>query len=64
MMIREGTLWDNGKGKHFRVLHVVEMDGHTWVHYRNEPQGLIKEPIREYSCYIEAFTERFTEKAE
>jgi hypothetical protein len=63
-MIKEGTLWEGVEGRRFRVIHVVEQDGHQWVHYRNEPRGLIKEPIREYSCYIESFESRFRQVPE
>lgn len=52
--IKEGSKWE-GSGKKFVVLHTIEQEGHTWVHYRDE-KGT--EP-KEYSCYIESFLERF-----
>jgi hypothetical protein len=58
-MIKVGSRWE-GVDKQFRVLAVVEADGHTWVHYR-EDLG-IKVPAlecREYSCYEESFLARF-----
>jgi hypothetical protein len=58
-MIKVGSRWE-GVDKQFRVLAVVEADGHTWVHYR-EDLG-IKVPVlecREYSCYEESFLARF-----
>ena len=58
-MIKVGSRWE-GVDKQFRVLAVVEADGHTWVHYR-EDLG-IKVPVlecREYSCYQESFLARF-----
>jgi hypothetical protein len=58
-MIKVGSRWE-GVDKQFRVLAVVEADGHTWVHYR-EDLG-IKVPVlecREYSCYEESFLSRF-----
>jgi hypothetical protein len=58
-MIKVGSRWE-GVDKEFRVLAVVEADGHTWVHYR-EDLG-IKVPVlecREYSCYQESFLARF-----
>jgi hypothetical protein len=64
-MIKEGSLWGTGEGKFFRVLSVKEIDGHTWVHYR-EDQG-IKVPAlecREYSCYQESFLQRFRQVPE
>lgn len=52
-MIKVGSVWAAGD-REFTVLAVVELDGHTWVHYRDQ-KG------QEYSCYEGAFTERFTE---
>ena len=63
-MVKEGTVWTDVHGNWFRVLHVVELDGNTWVHYRNESQGLVKIPVREYSCFVEAFEARFSERTE
>jgi hypothetical protein len=57
--IKVGSRWSS-IDKNFIVLAVVEADGHTWVHYR-EDLG-IKVPTlqcREYSCYIESFVSRF-----
>ena len=52
-IIKEGSKWDNGQGKIFRVLHTIEVEGHTWVHYikDNAPE----DETREYSCYQESF---------
>lgn len=64
-MVKEGTLWGSTDGKKFRVLHVVEQEGHTWVHYR-EDLGW-KTPAtecREYSCYVESFEQRFRQVPE
>jgi hypothetical protein len=61
-MVKQGTLWTGDHEKLFRVLSVTEIDGHTWVHYR-EDRG-IKIPAvecREYSCYLESFVQRFRE---
>ena len=58
-MIKVGSRWE-GVDTQFRVLAVVEADGHTWVHYR-EDLG-IKVPVlecREYSCYEESFLARY-----
>jgi hypothetical protein len=62
--IKEGSLWSGSESQKFRIIHIVERDGETWVHYRNEPKGLIQEPAREYSCYLESFTLRFRPVAE
>jgi hypothetical protein len=63
-MVKEGSIWSDSNGNWFRVLHVVELEGNMWVHYRNEPRGLVKMPIREYSCFVEAFEARFVEREE
>ena len=57
-IIREGSKWDGGQGKIFRVLNIVQIEGHTWVHYikDNAPE----DGEREYSCYIDSFRSRFT----
>jgi hypothetical protein len=52
--IKEGSRWSSIT-KVFIVLHVVEKDGHVWVHYRDE-KG---DPPMEYSCYQESFLSRF-----
>jgi hypothetical protein len=42
----------------FHVLHTIELEGHTWVHYIKDKTTDINE-IREYSCYLESFLTRF-----
>jgi len=59
MMIKEGTRWSGTDRKTFLVLHEVEVDGHVWVHYRDEQS----DNPREYSCYKESFLSRFTPDA-
>ncbi len=51
-----GTIWQGQERDQFRVLDVVDLEGHTWVHYCRVGET---EP-REYSCYIESFLSRFT----
>jgi hypothetical protein len=41
----------------FHVVHVVEVEGHTWVHYEEDNCN----ECREYSCWVESFLNRFTE---
>jgi hypothetical protein len=53
--IKEGSRWSSIT-KVFIVLHIIERDGHVWIHYRDE-NG---EPPMEYSCYQESFLSRFT----
>ena len=55
MIIKEGSRWWAGDTKKFVVLHLVERDGNTWVHYRDA----LGNPPREYSCYKESFLQRF-----
>lgn len=58
-MIKVGSRWES-VDKQFRVLAIVEHEGHIWIHYR-EDLG-IKVPVlecREYSCYEESFLLRF-----
>ena len=55
-LVKEGSRWWAGNDKRFVVIDVVEADGHTWVHYRDDKSN---EP-REYSCYLESFLERFS----
>lgn len=57
-MIKQGSKWDDGKGKIFRVIQIVQIEGHTWIHYikDNAPE----DETREYSCYQESFLSRFT----
>lgn len=56
-MVKEGSKWSGSNGQKFHVIHIVELEGHTWVHYirDNSPE----DSIREYSCYIESFLSRF-----
>ena len=54
-----GSRWSgNDTRQVFHVLHTIELDGHTWVHYIKEDTKDINE-TREYSCYLESFLERF-----
>ena len=57
-MIKQGSKWDDGKGKIFRVIQIVQIEGHTWIHYIND--SLLENENREYSCYQESFLSRFT----
>ncbi len=57
-MVKEGSKWSNSNGKIFHVIHVVELEGHTWVHYIMENAD--EHSNREFSCYQESFLTRFT----
>lgn len=52
-----GSRWGDTDAKIFHVMAVVELDGHTWVHYE---QDKVNES-REFSCYLESFLQRFRE---
>jgi len=55
-MVKEGSRWISDKtGQTFHVLSVIELEGHTWVHYILEDAN---DP-KEFSCYLESFTPRF-----
>ena len=58
-MIKAGSKWSGNEGNIFRVIQVVELDGHTWIHYIKENQP--EDSNREYSCYEERFLSRFRE---
>lgn len=56
-MIKQGSKWGDANGKEFRVIQLVELDGHVWVHYIDEKKS--EDSNREYSCYQESFLSRF-----
>ena len=64
MQIKVGSVWWAGDRKRFRVLSVEDMQGHTWVHYRNEPESFSDKNLKEYSCYAESFVNRFRQLPE
>ena len=51
-IIKPLTRWSGGD-KVFVVLYVIEVDGHIWVHYRDDKTN------QEYNCYQESFLSRF-----
>jgi hypothetical protein len=58
-MVKVGSKWVGNENNIFRVIQVIELEGHTWVHYikENAPEEL----NREYSCYEESFLSRYRE---
>jgi hypothetical protein len=57
-MVKEGSRWTGTSGSDtYHVIHVIELDGHTWVHYIKEKSS--EHENREYSCYLESFITRF-----
>ena len=61
MEIKEGSRWTGSDHRTaFFVLHTIDQDGHTWIHYRDEHGN----PPREYSCYKESFLQRFRQLPE
>ena len=57
-MIKQGSKWSGSYGKIFRVIQIVQIEGHTWIHYINDRSP--ENETREYSCYQESFLSRFT----
>jgi hypothetical protein len=57
---KDGSKWyGNNRDDAFHVLHTIELDGQTWVHYIKETKHETNE-VREFSCYLESFLQRFT----
>jgi hypothetical protein len=56
--VKAGSVWGSNDKK-FMVIHVVELDGHTWVHYRENLHNKATSDCKEYSCYLESFLSRF-----
>jgi hypothetical protein len=54
--VTPGSVWTSDKNK-FIVIQLVETDGHTWVHYRQDIRS--SEECKEFSCYVESFVQRF-----
>ena len=55
MQFKTGDTWWSSNSKKFVIIHEVEVDGNTWIHYRDE-KG---DPPKEYSCFKESFLQRF-----
>jgi phosphoglucomutase len=47
--------WTDGKGSEFQVITVEFVDSKLWVHYTKLGTD------NTYNCYVDAFTDRFTE---
>lgn len=62
-IIKPGSKWWSGGGKFFRVISVTEIEGKTWVYYREDTMSKDVES-KEYSCYAESFFQRFSEVPE
>lgn len=60
MNIKQGSKWHNNEGKSFIVERTETRDGKDWVFYRSATKDPEEEECR-YSCYTEAFTQRFRE---
>ena len=55
MKVEVGTHWWAGNEKRFLVVEIIDdEDDNTWVHYINTKTE------KEYSCYVDAFLQRFT----
>ncbi len=64
-MVTTGSVWGTSDGKRFRVISVTDIEGHTWVYYRQD-FGYAKSvsECKEYSCYLESFVSRFSQLPE
>ena len=58
--VKPGTVWQGSDHTRFVVIDVVDIEGNTWVHYRQDlgMHVAVKE-CKEYSCYLESFEQRF-----
>ena len=55
---KTGSKWGGTDRKVFYVMHTIELEGNTWVHYK------CTDSQTEYSCYLESFLQRFSELPE
>lgn len=55
---KDNSRWSGNDRTIFYVMHTIELNGHTWVHYKNANSS------QEYSCYLESFLQRFNELPE
>jgi hypothetical protein len=63
-MVIVGSLWTSGD-KNFRVIGVMEVDNHIWVHYREDWGNKVPAvECKEFSCYQESFISRFNQRPE
>lgn len=53
--VSPGSMWLATDGRQFRVQSVIELEGHTWVHYTNTQTGA------EFSCWVDSFLQRYRE---
>jgi hypothetical protein len=57
--VGKGSIW-TAIDKQFKITKIKKIKGETWVFYK-ECKNQSEEFGKEYSCYEEAFTARFTE---
>ena len=53
MIVEKDQIWTSSNQTDFRVIAVIDVDNHTWVHYINTKTG------QEHSCYKDSFISRF-----
>jgi hypothetical protein len=58
-MVKVGSKWVGNGDTIFRVIHVIKLDDHIWIHYIKE--NALEDDNREHSCYEESFLSRFRE---
>ncbi len=54
--VQIGSIWNSIEFQEFEVIDLKTIDNKEWVFYKN------KKTEKEYSCYQEAFLNRFYEK--
>jgi hypothetical protein len=54
-LIEDGSVWESVNSDKFRILHVIKLEGRTWVHYYSVKRNI------EHSCLLESFLERFSQ---
>lgn len=59
-MIKEGTIWRDHGIKRFQVIKTVEVNGESWVHYREYLGEHASAGAKEFSCFEASFKDRFT----
>ena len=52
-LLAQGSIWESTNSEKFRILHIIELESRTWVHYYSVNREM------EYSCFLESFLERF-----
>lgn len=52
--VKKGTIWSGNNFIQFQVSKIIQKSGKIWIHYH-----IRDNPKQKYSCYEEAFLDRF-----